>query len=105
MIYLRCGHQGAAQLVRYYRATQNIVHALESRIAGESEYMQEANICTVEEFANLAEDLEELWTNPNADERTKKRLLRALIREIVVDLDEQTSEVVLLIHWKGGQHT
>ena len=31
--------------------------------------------------------------------------MRALIREIVVDIDEQTSEVALLIHWKGGVHT
>ncbi len=95
----------ARELERRWNAALQEAHALESRIAGESEYIQEANTCTVEEFANLAEDLEELWTNPNADERTKKRLLRALIREIVVDLDEQTSEVVLLIHWKGGQHT
>src|ERR1051326_407326 len=95
----------ARELERRWNVALQEVHALESRIAGECEYMQEANICTVEEFANLAEDLEDLWTNPNADERTKKRLLRALIREIVVDLDEQTCEVVLLIHWKGGQHT
>lgn len=43
-----------------------------------------------------------VWNDSQADERTKKRLLRALIREIVVDIDEQTSAVVLLIHWKGG---
>jgi hypothetical protein len=43
--------------------------------------------------------------NPQADVRTKKRLLRALLREIVVDIDEQTSEIVLLLHWKGGVHT
>jgi DNA invertase Pin-like site-specific DNA recombinase len=59
----------------------------------------------VDEFKDLAEDLETLWNDPRSDERTKKRLLRALIREIVVDIDEQTSEVVLLIHWKGGVHT
>jgi hypothetical protein len=35
----------------------------------------------------------------------KKRLLRSLGREIVVDVDEQNSEVILLIHWKGGIHT
>jgi hypothetical protein len=32
-------------------------------------------------------------------------MLRALICEILVDIDEQTSELVLLIHWKGGVHT
>ncbi len=31
--------------------------------------------------------------------------MRALIQEIVVDVDADTSEVVLIIHWKGGAHT
>src|SRR4051794_36883284 len=81
------------------------VRALESRIAGEN--ISEESTCAgaLEEFQNLAADLEALWTDPQADERTKKRLLRTLIREIVVDIDENTSEVVLLIHWRSGVHT
>jgi hypothetical protein len=79
--------------------------ALESRIAAKNECEPATSPCTPKNFQDLAADLEALWTDLQADERTKKRLLRALIREIVVDIDEQTSEVVLLIHWKGGVHT
>jgi len=79
------------------------VRTLESRVSAESQSVEATG--TVDEFKDLAGDLEALWNNPQADERTKKRLLRALIREIVVDIDEQTSEVVVLIHWKGGVHT
>jgi DNA invertase Pin-like site-specific DNA recombinase len=93
----------ARELERRWNAALQEVQALESRIATESE--QAASTGEVEEFADLAGDLEALWNNSQADERTKKRLLRTLIREVVVDIDEQTSEVVLLIHWKGGQHT
>ena len=39
----------------------------------------------------------------NHDER--QRLVRALITEIVVDIDEAAGEIVLVIHWKGGQHS
>jgi hypothetical protein len=35
----------------------------------------------------------------------KKRIVRSLIHEVVVDVDAATSEIVLVIHWKGGLHT
>ena len=37
--------------------------------------------------------------------RTRQRLVRALITEIVVDIDKAAGEIVLVIHWKGGQHS
>jgi DNA invertase Pin-like site-specific DNA recombinase len=95
----------AQELERRWNVTLQEVRALESRIGEESECQQGTTVGSIEEFTNLADDLETLWNDPQADERTKKRLLRALIREVVVDIDEQTSEVVLLIHWKGGVHT
>jgi len=45
---------------------------------------------TVDEFKNLAGDLEVSWSDPQSDERTKKRLLRVLIDDILVDIDEKT---------------
>ena len=32
-------------------------------------------------------------------------LVRALITEIVADVDETAGEIVLVIHWTGGQHS
>jgi hypothetical protein len=37
--------------------------------------------------------------------RTRQRVVRALITEIIVDTDEAAGEIVLVIHWKGGQHS
>jgi excisionase family DNA binding protein len=31
--------------------------------------------------------------------------VRALIEDIIVDIDEVAGEIVLVIHWKGGQHS
>ncbi|MBV9945744.1 MAG: recombinase family protein [Myxococcales bacterium] len=53
----------------------------------------------------LAQDLPAAWNAPTADARTKQRLVRVLIREVVVDLDEATNEAVVTIHWNGGRHT
>ena len=46
-----------------------------------------------------------LWNHPGASDNLKQQLARVLIVEIVADVDEKRSEVLLLIHWSGGHHT
>jgi len=53
----------------------------------------------------LAQDLPTVWNAPNTDTRTKQRIVRTLILEVVIDLDNKADEVVLMIHWIGGRHT
>ena len=53
----------------------------------------------------LARDLETAWNAPQTDMRVRQRLLRTLIEDIVADIDAETGEIVLVIHWKGGRHT
>jgi hypothetical protein len=53
----------------------------------------------------LADDLQAAWTAPTTDMRTKQRLVRTLIEEIVLDIDDATREIVLTIRWRGGQHS
>ena len=57
------------------------------------------------EFEDLAAKLEAVWNCPDADIRLKKRIVRTLIHEVVVDVDPSAGEVILVIHWKGGVHT
>jgi hypothetical protein len=53
------------------------------------------------DFAGLAKDLDAAWNAPGVTMRASERLLRAL----VTDIDEAAREVVLTIHWRGGQHS
>lgn len=53
----------------------------------------------------LAQDLPAVWNARSTDARLKQRLVRLLIQEIVADVDEGTSEMVLTVHWIGGQHS
>ena len=94
----------AQELERRWNQAMEDVRKLEGRIADESE-AQTGGDAGKAEFQALATDLESVWNDSHSDERTKKRILRTLIRELIVDIDEQTSEVVVLIHWKGGAHT
>ena len=57
------------------------------------------------DFAGLADDLSAAWKAQGTTMRTRQRLVRALITEIIADVDEKAGEIVLVIHWKGGQHS
>ena len=53
----------------------------------------------------LAQDLPALWHDPATDMRLKQRIVRILIQEIIVDIDDASREIVLVMHWQGGRHT
>ncbi|MGX5851890.1 recombinase family protein, partial [Mesorhizobium sp. PL10] len=57
------------------------------------------------DFAGLAQDLRAAWDAPDVDMRFRQRLLRALIKDIVVTVDDDARQVELTIHWQGGQHS
>lgn len=56
-------------------------------------------------FVDIAEDLEAAWKTSSVTMRTRQQLLRTLVNEITADIDEGAREIVLIIHWKGGQHS
>ena len=58
-----------------------------------------------EVLMSLAQDLPAVWNASSSDMRLKQRIVRILIHEIVVDVNEKDHETVLLIHWAGGRHS
>ena len=58
-----------------------------------------------EQFEDVASELEAVWSCSETDVRLKKRILRTLLHEIVVDVDADAGEIILTLHWKGGVHT
>jgi DNA invertase Pin-like site-specific DNA recombinase len=53
----------------------------------------------------LAEDLPKVWNAPSVDPRLKQRIAALVIEEVVADVDRDTGEIVLVVHWAGGQHS
>jgi hypothetical protein len=53
----------------------------------------------------LAPNLKTVWSAPATDVRLKKRIVRTLLHEVVADIDDAASEIVLVIHWNGGAHS
>lgn len=56
------------------------------------------------ELLALAHSFPAVWQDPQTDIRTKKRLVRLLIEEIIARVTEDPF-IDLIIHWKGGKHT
>ncbi len=95
----------ADELERRWNQALQRVRELETRIE-QHRCSQDRTIAPPhEEFADLAADLEALWNDDEADMRLKKRIVHALIREVIVDVDAEGGEVILVIHWKGGVHS
>jgi len=56
-----------------------------------------------EELLRLGQDLPRLWNHPAGSVEIKKRILRTVVKEIVVSIDDD--KVCMLLHWQGGDHT
>lgn len=56
-----------------------------------------------EALLQLGDNLLAVWKHPASSPALKKRILRTVVQEIVVDIDGEL--VTLTIHWQGGDHT
>ena len=52
---------------------------------------------------NLGADLERAWHSPGATAATRKQIIRTLVDEIVVRVQDDTLDLV--VRWQGGDHT
>jgi len=95
----------ADELERRWNTSMSHVHALEERINQHAQSREQSNPTSLEEYTELAQDLEGVWRSPTSDARLKKRIVRTLIEEVIADVDASAAEIILHIHWKGGAHT
>jgi hypothetical protein len=59
----------------------------------------------LEQLQRMAAELRFIWQDDATDAALKKQIVRTLIEEISVDVDESRDELLLWIHWQGGHHT
>jgi len=96
----------AGELEQRWNLALHRVQELEARIASHTAGRgPEQPPPTREEFAELATRLEAIWHDPGTDVRLKKRIVRSLLREVLVDVDSTAGMITLVLHWAGGVHT
>ena len=92
----------AAQLEKNWEIALRRVQDLEARQPREITSTVEVDPSA---FADMAENLSTAWNAPDVTMRARQQLLRTLIADIIVDVDDSVRDVVLTIHWRGGQHS
>ncbi len=92
----------AAQLEKNWEAALRRVEACQARL---NTGRAPDPATPAPDLTGLSADLAQAWAAPATSMRARQRLVRTLIVDIVADVDEAAREVVLVIHWKGGQHS
>jgi DNA invertase Pin-like site-specific DNA recombinase len=90
------------ELERRWNAALERQAALEARLLDARGARTSAPV-DASRFASLGANVARVWHDAATDIRLKKRIIRTLVEEIVVDTTER--EALLVIHWKGGVHT
>lgn len=92
----------AAQLEKHWEAALRRVEACQSRLVAVD---TPDPAMPMPDFAGLATDLAAAWSAPGVTTRSRQHLIRTLVSDIIADVDDATREVILTIHWCGGQHS
>ena len=95
----------AAELELRWNRALTRVSEMETRIAAHDRAAPPRSGLSAASFVTLADDLQTVWQAPTTDARLKKRIVRAVIKEVVADVDAAAGEIILFLHWMGGIHT
>lgn len=89
---------------RWNLALTNAAEA-ESRLANATDKTESLTDERRRQILALGRNLRGVWDNTRAPIDLKKRIIRAAIREIIVEVDDKSDQVELMVHWSGGVHT
>jgi len=94
-----------AELERRWNLALQHAREIEVRIEQHGAAADANPAASLEDLYQLSQQVETIWTDPATSMRLKKRIVRTLIEEVLVDVDSAASELALTLHWKGGAHT
>jgi DNA invertase Pin-like site-specific DNA recombinase len=100
-----CNRLVAAELEARWNAALAQVAEAEARLQAEQ---QSQRLLSKEERNRLLElgsNLNAVWNDALAPIELKKRIIRTLINEIVVDVNHSSATIEMQVHWAGGVHT
>lgn len=53
----------------------------------------------------MGENFREVWESEHCSAETKKKIIRTVVEEVIVDMNDSGDMLHFIIHWKGGCHT
>jgi len=95
----------AAELERRWNDKLEEVERLKSTLAESDSNARELTDDDRELILALGERFDLVWMSENCPIELKKKILRTIIEEGVVDMNDETRTLRFTIHWKGGAHS
>jgi DNA invertase Pin-like site-specific DNA recombinase len=95
----------ASELEARWNRTLTQVAELEQRLTALSDRAKPLDEQARTELLHLGDDLTVLWEHPAALPQLKKRILRAVLEEILIKPEEDLTFHCVHLHWAGGIHT
>jgi hypothetical protein len=95
----------ATELEARWNGALTQVAEAEARLATAGKVAEPLSERQKQELAALSEDLMALWNHPEAPIPLKKRILRTVLTEILIDTEADSATHRLRLHWAGGVHT
>jgi DNA invertase Pin-like site-specific DNA recombinase len=95
----------AAQLEQRWNAKLEEVETLSAQLAAHDIRQEPLTQRQQEIILELGERFAEVWHSDDCPSVLKKKIMRAVIEEVIVDEDEASRQLVFTVHWKGGVHT
>ena len=95
----------ASELERRWNEKLTQLRDLEAEIESLNQ-VEHAPALSIEDrtkLMTLGRDLVKAWKSPGVSIETRKKIIRLLVKEIIVDVVDDA--LTLVIHWQGGDHT
>jgi excisionase family DNA binding protein len=95
----------AAELERRWNEKLVQLRDLEMQLDQLNQTKQAPTLATEDRarLMTLGKDLVKAWNSPGVLVETRKKIIRLLVKEIIVDIVDDA--LALIIHWQGGDHT
>jgi DNA invertase Pin-like site-specific DNA recombinase len=95
----------ASELEARWNCALARVAEAEARLATAAKAAEPLSELQKQQLTTLSEDLMALWNHPEAPIQLKKRILRTVLTEIIIDNETDLATHYLRLHWVGGVHT
>ncbi len=98
----------AAELERDWNEALSKIFQLENEITLLEQQNKKVSEQDHQDILSLADDLPFVWNHPDSNPAIKKKIIRLLIKEVVVYVEQVSPDqsiIKLKAHWQGGDHT
>jgi DNA invertase Pin-like site-specific DNA recombinase len=95
----------AGELEHRWNEKLQFVNEIKVRIEEEKIRHPNPSSEEIETIRTLSQRLPEVWRHPDTNPAVKKKIIRMVVEEILIDFNDETLILTMTIHWKGGVHT